>query len=109
MRRFNALDLVIEFKYLSLKDLNLTGEQLKAKNAGRTRSPALRGSQAGRGDGSSAALRSDATTALWLEHGASLCRGWPRFGAGGVSAGGIKRLTRSLTAGWSGSDAPPWS
>ena len=31
MRQFNALDLVIEFKYLSLKDLNLTGEQLKAK------------------------------------------------------------------------------
>ncbi len=31
MRQFNALDLVIEFKYLSLKDLTLSGEQLKAK------------------------------------------------------------------------------
>ena len=31
MRRFNALDLVIEFKYISLKDLNLSGEQLTAK------------------------------------------------------------------------------
>ncbi len=29
MRRFQALDLLLEFKYLSLKDLNLTGEQAR--------------------------------------------------------------------------------
>ncbi len=33
MRRFQALDLVLEFKYLSLAELKLTGEQLKAMNA----------------------------------------------------------------------------
>lgn len=31
MRQFNALDLVLEFKYLSLKELGLSGEQIKAK------------------------------------------------------------------------------
>ncbi|MDG4594084.1 MAG: AAA family ATPase [Candidatus Contendobacter sp.] len=31
MRRFQALDLVLEFKYLGLKDLGLTGEQTRAK------------------------------------------------------------------------------
>jgi hypothetical protein len=31
MRRFQALDLVLEFKYLSLKDLGLTGEQARGK------------------------------------------------------------------------------
>ncbi len=30
MRRFPALDLLLEFKYVSRKDLNLTGEQLRA-------------------------------------------------------------------------------
>ena len=29
MRRFQALDLLLEFKYLSLKDLGLTGEQVR--------------------------------------------------------------------------------
>ncbi len=33
MRRFQALDLVLEFKYLSLAKLGLTGEQLKATDA----------------------------------------------------------------------------
>ncbi len=33
MRRFQALDLVLEFKYLSLAKLGLTGEQIKATNA----------------------------------------------------------------------------
>ena len=31
MRRFQALDLLLEFKYLSLKDLELTGEQVREK------------------------------------------------------------------------------
>jgi len=31
MRRFQALDLLLEFKYLSLKDLGLTGEQAREK------------------------------------------------------------------------------
>ncbi|MBK5941986.1 AAA family ATPase [Halochromatium roseum] len=31
MRRFAALDLLLEFKYLSLKDLGLTGEQARAE------------------------------------------------------------------------------
>ncbi|TVS02620.1 MAG: AAA family ATPase [Rhodobacteraceae bacterium] len=31
MRRFQALDLLLEFKYVSLKALDLSGEQLKAK------------------------------------------------------------------------------
>ena len=31
MRRFQALDLLLEFKYLSLKDLGLTGEQARQK------------------------------------------------------------------------------
>jgi hypothetical protein len=31
MRRFAALDLLLEFKYLSLKDLGLTGEQVRAE------------------------------------------------------------------------------
>ena len=31
MRRFQALDLLLEFKYVSRKDLKLTGEQLRAK------------------------------------------------------------------------------
>jgi hypothetical protein len=31
MRHFQALDLVLEFKYLSLKDLGLTGEQVRAQ------------------------------------------------------------------------------
>jgi hypothetical protein len=30
MRRFQALDLVLEFKYLSLKELGLSGEQVRA-------------------------------------------------------------------------------
>jgi hypothetical protein len=29
MRQFQALDLLLEFKYLSLKDLGLTGEQVR--------------------------------------------------------------------------------
>ena len=29
MRRFQALDLVLEFKYLGLKELGLTGEQVR--------------------------------------------------------------------------------
>ena len=32
MRRFQALDLLLEFKYLSLKDLGLTGEQAREKS-----------------------------------------------------------------------------
>jgi hypothetical protein len=32
MRRFQALDLLLEFKYVSLKNLKLTGEQVKAKS-----------------------------------------------------------------------------
>lgn len=31
MRRFQALDLLLEFKYLALKDLGLTGEQLRER------------------------------------------------------------------------------
>ncbi|KAB2927836.1 MAG: AAA family ATPase [Candidatus Contendobacter sp.] len=31
LRRFEALDLLLEFKYVSLKDLKLTGEQLREK------------------------------------------------------------------------------
>jgi len=31
MRRFQALDLLLEFKYLGLKDLGLTGEQVRAQ------------------------------------------------------------------------------
>ncbi len=31
MRRFQALDLLLEFKYLSLKELGLTGEQAREK------------------------------------------------------------------------------
>jgi hypothetical protein len=31
MRRFQALDLLLEFKYVSLKDLKLTGEQVQEK------------------------------------------------------------------------------
>ena len=31
MRRFQALDLLLEFKYLNLKDLGLTGEQVREK------------------------------------------------------------------------------
>jgi len=31
MRRFQALDLLLEFKYLGLKDLGLTGEQARGK------------------------------------------------------------------------------
>ncbi|MCK7470309.1 MAG: PD-(D/E)XK nuclease domain-containing protein [Desulfomicrobium escambiense] len=31
MRRFQALDLLLEFKYLSLKDLELTGEQARER------------------------------------------------------------------------------
>ena len=31
MRRFQALDLLLEFKYLTLKDLGLTGEQLRER------------------------------------------------------------------------------
>ncbi len=31
MRRFNGLDLVLEFKYVSLKELSLTGEEIKRK------------------------------------------------------------------------------
>ncbi len=31
MRRFQALDLLLEFKYLSLKDLGLTGEQVRGQ------------------------------------------------------------------------------
>jgi hypothetical protein len=31
MRRFQALDLLLEFKYVSLKDLKLTGEQVREK------------------------------------------------------------------------------
>ncbi|MDS4020570.1 MAG: AAA family ATPase [Candidatus Competibacter sp.] len=31
MRRFQALDLLLEFKYLSLKDLELTGEQVRER------------------------------------------------------------------------------
>ena len=31
MRRFQALDLLLEFKYLHLKDLGLTGEQARGK------------------------------------------------------------------------------
>ena len=33
MRQFKALDLLLEFKYLSLKDLGLTGEQLREATA----------------------------------------------------------------------------
>ena len=32
MRRYQALDLLLEFKYVSLKDLKLTGEQVQAKS-----------------------------------------------------------------------------
>lgn len=32
MRQYEALDLLFEFKYLSLTDLNLTGEQLRGKS-----------------------------------------------------------------------------
>lgn len=32
MRRFQALDLLLEFKYVSLKDLKLTGEQARGKS-----------------------------------------------------------------------------
>ncbi|MDQ5910989.1 MAG: hypothetical protein QG599_3086 [Pseudomonadota bacterium] len=32
MRRFQALDLLLEFKYVSLKDVKLTGEQVRAKS-----------------------------------------------------------------------------
>jgi len=32
MRRFQALDLLLEFKYLGLKDLGLTGEQVRAQS-----------------------------------------------------------------------------
>ena len=31
MRRYQALDLLLEFKYLALKDLGLTGEQLRER------------------------------------------------------------------------------
>jgi len=31
MRRYQALDLLLEFKYLGLKDLGLTGEQLRER------------------------------------------------------------------------------
>jgi len=31
MRRFQALDLLLEFKYLGLKDLDLTGEQARER------------------------------------------------------------------------------
>jgi hypothetical protein len=33
MRQFQALDLLLEFKYLSLKDLDLTGEQVRESTA----------------------------------------------------------------------------
>ncbi len=32
MRRFQALDLLLEFKYVSLKDVKLTGEQVRGKS-----------------------------------------------------------------------------
>ena len=32
MRRFQALDLLLEFKYVSLKDVNLTGEQVRGES-----------------------------------------------------------------------------
>ena len=34
MRRFPALDLLLEFKYVSLQDLKLTGEQVREKTPG---------------------------------------------------------------------------
>ncbi|MCC7279553.1 MAG: AAA family ATPase, partial [Chromatiaceae bacterium] len=32
MRRFQALDLLLEFKYVSLKELQLTGEQVRGRS-----------------------------------------------------------------------------
>jgi len=44
MRRFAALDLLLEFKYLGLKDLGLSGEQTRTEGMSRTRRPRIRAS-----------------------------------------------------------------
>jgi len=44
MRSSAALDLLLEFKYLGLKDLGLSGEQMRTEGMSRTRRPRIRAS-----------------------------------------------------------------
>jgi hypothetical protein len=84
MRRFQALDLLLELKYLGLKELDSSGEQVRAQS--RESLAALPAVAARLEEAAAQATDYGATLrALWSEGPARLCRGGARGGAVGVA------------------------
>ena len=84
MRRFPALDLLLEFKYVSLKDLKLTAEQVRELSRDELAAlPPIAAKFTGSG-GPGAALRRGLAGPLWPDRSAPVRRGRRRSGAGGL-------------------------
>jgi hypothetical protein len=88
-RRFQVLDLLLEFKYLSLKELNLTGEQVRERSREALAELAPVAKKLDEAEAQARAYGADSERALWLCGAARFCRGCagPRtFGVADVAA-----------------------
>ncbi len=98
-RNIQALDLLLEFKYVSLNDLPLTGEQVRAKSLEEPGGVAGSGEGVNCGGRTGPALRRGLVRAVWIDRFAVVCGGRDRAGAGGLAAAVIPGVDLSLLKG----------